>query len=45
VIPRDETFDVGHDSGTPLGDKDYQVPFRYTGRVGKVTVKLGPNQL
>ncbi len=45
VIPWDETFNVGHDTATPVDDKDYQVPFRFTGTVDKVTVKLGPDEL
>jgi len=38
----DETFDVGRDTGTPVDDKDYQVPFAFTGRLVKLTVDLGP---
>ncbi|MEO8507605.1 MAG: arylsulfatase [Betaproteobacteria bacterium] len=45
VTPWDETFNVGLDTGTPVDDGDYQVPFRFTGKIGKVTVKLGPNEL
>jgi hypothetical protein len=41
----DETFDVGIDLRTPVDDGDYQVPFRFTGTLSKVTVKLGPEQL
>jgi arylsulfatase A-like enzyme len=41
----DETFDVGVDSRTPVDDKDYQVPFRFTGKLDKLTIKLGPTQL
>jgi len=41
----DETFDIGVDTRTPVDDKDYQVPFRFTGKIGKVTFKLGPTQL
>jgi arylsulfatase A-like enzyme len=41
----DETFDVGVDTRTPVDDKDYQVPFRFSGKIGKVTFKLGPTQL
>ncbi|MFC7477725.1 hypothetical protein ACFQS7_25430 [Dankookia sp. GCM10030260] len=37
----DKTFDVGHDTGTPVDDKDYQVPFAFTGTLGKLTVDLG----
>jgi arylsulfatase len=41
----DETFDVGVDTGTPVDDKDYQVPFAFTGKLNKVTVSLKPSQL
>src|ERR1700746_2897193 len=41
----DETFDVGIDSRTPVDDKDYQVPFRFTGKLDKLTLKLAPVQL
>ena len=41
----DETFDVGIDTRTPVDDKDYQVPFEFTGKITKLTVKLGPEQL
>ncbi len=41
----DETFDVGMDLRTPVDDKDYQVPFRFTGKIAKLTIKLGPEQL
>jgi arylsulfatase len=37
----DETFDVGMDTGTPVDDRDYQVPFAFTGRIGSITVDLG----
>jgi len=45
IIALDETFDVGVDSRTPVDDKDYQVPFRFTGKLNKLTFKLGPTQL
>jgi arylsulfatase len=41
----DETFDVGIDTRTSVDDGDYQVPFRFTGKIGKLTYKLGPDQL
>jgi arylsulfatase A-like enzyme len=41
----DETFDVGSDTGTPVNDKDYQVPFAFTGKLSKLAVKIGPMQL
>jgi arylsulfatase A-like enzyme len=41
----DETFDIGIDTRTPVDDRDYQVPFEFTGKLAKLTVKLGPEQL
>jgi arylsulfatase len=41
----DETFDVGSDTGTPVDDKDYQVPFAFTGKLGKITVDLGESSV
>jgi arylsulfatase len=41
----DETFDIGLDTRTPVDDKDYQVPFRFTGKLNRVTFKLGPVRL
>ena len=45
LLTIDETFDVGSDTRTPVDDADYQVPFRFTGKINKVQVKLGPSQL
>jgi len=45
TLPWDETFNVGLDTGTSVDDKDYQVPFRFTGKIAKLTVKLGPKEL
>jgi len=39
-----ETFNVGVDTGTPVDD-DYQVPFPFTGKIDKLTIKLGPEEL
>jgi arylsulfatase len=44
IFQWDETFDVGSDTGTPVDDKDYKCPFVFTGKLEKLTVKLGPNQ-
>jgi arylsulfatase len=43
--PRDEGFDVGIDTRTPVDDKDYQVPFAFNGKINKLTFNLGPEQL
>jgi arylsulfatase A-like enzyme len=40
----DETFDVGADSRTPV-DESYDLPFRFTGTIDKLTFDLGPSQL
>jgi arylsulfatase len=45
IIAVEETFDVGVDTRTGVEDKDYQVPFRFTGKLDKLTVKVGPVQL
>jgi arylsulfatase len=38
-VSADETFDVGEDTGTPV-NRDYDVPFRFTGELHKVVVEL-----
>jgi arylsulfatase len=38
----DESFDVGVDTRTSVDDKDYQPPFRFTGKLNKLTIKLEP---
>jgi arylsulfatase A-like enzyme len=43
--PRDETFDVGIDTRTPVEDKDYQVPFAFNGKISKLTFNLGPERM
>ncbi|OMQ46651.1 arylsulfatase [Ensifer sp. 1H6] len=45
VATIDESFDVGIDTRSPIDDKDYQVPFRFTGTIDKLTVKVGPPQI
>jgi arylsulfatase len=45
LMPADESFDVGVDTRTGVDDRDYQVPFRFTGKLDKLTVKLGPPQV
>jgi arylsulfatase len=41
----DETFDVGSDTGTPVDDRDYSVPFRFNGRLAKLTLSLSRPKL
>jgi arylsulfatase A-like enzyme len=45
ILTVDESFDVGADTRLSVEDKDYQPPFRFTGKLGKLTIKLGPSQL
>lgn len=42
TLPWDETFDIGSDTGTPVDDQDYQVPFRFTGEIDKLTISVEP---
>ena len=45
ILQWDETFDIGADTGTPVEDRDYQVPFRFTGKLNKLTVKINRPKL
>jgi len=45
LLPADETFDVGIDTRTGVNDQDYQVPFRFNGKIDNVTFNLGPTHL
>jgi arylsulfatase len=44
ILQWDETFDIGADTGTPVDD-NYQVPFRFTGKIDKLTIKVEPPKL
>jgi arylsulfatase len=45
IVQWDENFDVGADTGTPVDDHDYQVPFCFTGELNKLTLKIEPSVL
>jgi arylsulfatase A-like enzyme len=45
VTSIDESFDVGVDTRTSVDDKDYQPPFRFTGKLSKLMIELGATQL
>ena len=45
ILQWDENFDVGADTGTPVEDKDYQVPFKFTGKLNKLTLTIDRPQL
>ena len=44
TFPEDETFDVGEDTrtGVALVEYRYDAPFKFTGKIDKLTVKLWP---
>jgi arylsulfatase len=39
IMQWDENFDIGADTGTPVSD-DYQVPFKFTGKLDNLTLKI-----
>ena len=43
--PLDETFDIGSKTGSPIDDRDHQVPFTCTGKLNKLTISVEPPQL
>ena len=47
TFPEDETFDIGQDTrtGIALLEYRYEVPFKFTGTINKVTFNLEPEQL
>jgi hypothetical protein len=45
LLPWDESFAVGSDTRAGVNDKDYKVPFRFTGTIAKLSFNLGPKQL
>ena len=42
VLPWNETFDIGSDTGAPADDKDYQVPFAFNGKIDQLTITVEP---
>ena len=45
LLTIDESFDVGVDTRLSVDEKDYQPPFRFTGKLIKLTIKIGPSQI
>jgi arylsulfatase len=45
ILQWDENFDVGADTGTPVDDQDYQTPFKFTGKLYKLTLTIDRPQL
>ena len=44
VMQWDENFDIGADTGTPVSN-DYQVPFKFTGKLNKLTLAINRPKL
>ena len=46
-FPEDETFDVGLDTrtGVAMLEYRYDCPFKFTGKINKLTFDLGPSQM
>jgi hypothetical protein len=46
TFPEDETFDIGQDTrtGVALVEYRYDTPFKFTGKINKLTFDLGPAQ-
>jgi len=40
ILQWDESFDIGSDTGTPVNDADYQVPFAFTGKIDKLSLVI-----
>src|SRR5262245_36768351 len=40
ILAWDENLDVGSDTGTPVDDQDYQVPFSFNGKIDKITLSI-----
>ena len=46
TFPEDEAFDIGLDTRTGVAGLEYgyEVPFKFTGKIDKLTFKLEPQQ-
>ncbi len=40
ILQWDENIDIGADTGSPVDDNDYQVPFNFTGKIIKITLTI-----
>src|ERR1700689_4293235 len=45
VKPLDIAFAIGLSSASPVDDRDYKVPFDFTGKMNKVTIVREPPKL
>ena len=40
ILQWDENLDVGSDTGSPVNDADYQIPFAFTGNIDRITLTI-----
>jgi arylsulfatase len=45
ILAWDENMDIGSDTGTPVNDKAYQVPFAFTGSIDSLKLVIDRPQL
>ncbi len=45
ILQFDESLDVGSDTLTGVNDADYQPPFKFSGKINKITLTIDPPQL
>jgi arylsulfatase len=45
AVQGDESFDIGHDTGSSVELRDYRPPFAFTGRIERFVVTLGESTL
>ena len=45
ILQWDENFDIGADTGTPVDDQDYQLPFEFNGKIDTLTLTINRPQL
>jgi len=45
ILQWDESMDIGSDTGSPVNDADYQVPFTFNGKIQKITLTIDRPQL
>jgi arylsulfatase len=45
ILAWDENMDIGSDTGTPVNDADYKVPFAFTGTIDRLTLAIDRPEL
>jgi arylsulfatase len=40
ILQWDESLDIGSDTGTPVNDADYKIPFAFNGKIDKITLTI-----